>query len=236
MTSNNILLIVLLRTLAKSYVILLVLVVCILFQGRIVRADFVVAESTFDTDLDGWTSNNLGETSWQSAGGNPDGYLRFTDLTADLANGFATAPSKFLGDWSSLDGLGRVEWDESLIDTGENVDSFGAPTLIISGPGGRAVWIGTAPTGSTTWEAFSVPISESSWEVDSGGNWNALLSSVTEFRIQLEHVLQSPGATGMKDILGLDNVRLIQVPEPHSGLLILACVAGILACRSILDG
>ena len=41
------------------------------------------AISTFDTDLDGWTSNTPAEIEWAPTGGNPNGYVQFNDATGN---------------------------------------------------------------------------------------------------------------------------------------------------------
>ena len=54
--------------------------------------------STFDSDSDGWTSFNNGAENvvWTASGGNPDGHIRLTDLTASW--GYFLAPAKYLVD------------------------------------------------------------------------------------------------------------------------------------------
>lgn len=47
------------------------------------RAATTIASSTFDTDLEGWTSNN-GEISYAATSGNPGGYVRFADATQGM--------------------------------------------------------------------------------------------------------------------------------------------------------
>jgi hypothetical protein len=42
----------------------------------------IIASSTFDTGLGDWTSNTPSQIAWQSTGGNPGGYIQFTDASS----------------------------------------------------------------------------------------------------------------------------------------------------------
>ncbi len=162
-----------------------------------------VATTTFDSNMDGWTSNNP-DAFWDSPGGNPGGYVRFDDATAGFTNLYA--PAKFLGDWSELDGGGSISYDFKMIDIGPG--SFHPHEILIFGSDGeQALWYGPTPTGPTDWLTIRAPLDEIEWSI-SGGNWATLLSHVTELRIRMDHTATTP------DIEGLDNVVLI--PEPAS--------------------
>lgn len=79
----------------------------VLFFGALglspLTASIVIIESTFDTDLDGWTKapgSDSGTTlTWVSSGGNPDGFLRVNEAAQGNIDRIA-APAKFLGDMS----------------------------------------------------------------------------------------------------------------------------------------
>jgi len=64
---------------------------------------------------DGWIFSPASEFSCQTAGGNPDGYVRLEDAIA--INSFALAPQEFLGDWSSFDGTGFFSFDHKIFQT-----------------------------------------------------------------------------------------------------------------------
>ena len=163
----------------------------------------VIAETRFDSGLEGWTKEGDGTVTWQSSGGNPDGYLRAVD-PAQGPDTRAIAPAEFLGDWSHFDGTGYLSADLKII-SGSQAGIHTGPRFIISGPGGEAVKMwqeADAPYGY--WDTFSVDIMESEWDVTSG-TWDALLSDVTGFRVKMEFI------TGV-ETTGLDNVML--VPEP----------------------
>ncbi len=165
-----------------------------------------IQETRFDTGLDGWALVDVdnepadGSVSWQSSGGNPDGYALFDDDPSPTT-GYLAAPATYLGDWSGLDGEGSIQYDHRNISGDPN--RTGLHGVIIEGPGGRAQFTGTGepPTVPSPWARVVVPLVESSWHVVSG-TWHALLADVTEFRIRIELI------TG-DDSSGMDNIRLV---------------------------
>jgi hypothetical protein len=173
------------------------------------------ASSTFDTGLDGWTSD-APQITWEASGGNPDGYVRFSDEGAGGTH--VLAPQKFLGDWSSLDGMESISFDHRLFDVGSGTVGFLPYDVGISGPGGEATWEGPTPSGPTDWLSVIVPLTQDEWSITSGA-WEALLSNVTEFRIRIEVVNNAAGHPS-GEIDGIDNVVL--TPEPATfSLLVL---------------
>lgn len=123
----------------------------------------VPVSSTFESDTDGWTGDNVGEFFFDAVGGNPGGFLYFDDIAP--SGGLAVAPAKFLGDWSALDGVGVILYDHRVFDSGSHT-AVSNRSILISGPGGDAKWTGSLPCEgqncSTAWETFVVPLEESS--------------------------------------------------------------------------
>ena len=82
----------------------------------------VLAQSTFDTDVDGWTTfvttNGFPESniSFSPGGGNPGGAARH-DAPSEGAVSFFFAPSKFVTGLHSAIG-GSIAWDEATINPG----------------------------------------------------------------------------------------------------------------------
>ncbi len=196
-----------------------------------VGATLAVADviSTFDSGWDGWTGNagphpGVLET-WQASGGNPGGYIDFVDQ--DSGDGAISAPAKFLGNWSSLDGVGQLRWDSIVFSPGTLPWDFtGSPWVIISGPGGTAEW---APPGydNTQWVTYTAPISSDAWTMSSGA-WSSLLADVTSLVIEVERT-GNGGLPGDHD--GLDNVILSTTPEPTSLIALSGLGAmGLIAC------
>ena len=80
-----------------------------------------IAESTFDVDLDGWIYNDSTDAqfTFEPTAGNPGGFVQFVDSSAQSNNAFIDAPSAFLGDWSAFDTVGRISFDQILINAGD---------------------------------------------------------------------------------------------------------------------
>ena len=103
--------------------------VALIAMARVASATQIL--STFDTDLDGWTSSSGGSTTFATTGGDPGGFLR--DLDLDNTDMFVSAPAKFLGDKSAFAG-GTVSFDGIELDAGPgNYQPYGTVTLR-SGP------------------------------------------------------------------------------------------------------
>ncbi len=185
----------------------------ILFSNIALSAPIVTPISTsFDTGFEGWIPTVPSETTWEPAGGNPEGYVRHTDVGANA--GEINSPAAYLGDWTNLDGTGSISFDHKLFSTGF-IGSAGIADyeIIIFGSGGeRAKWTSAGPSGVTGWITLSAPIKESSWLVEVGP-WNSLLSSVASLRIRSEMV--NNGASVDRDITGIDNI-LLSVPTTIS--------------------
>src|SRR5688572_9339899 len=67
------------------------------------------ASSTFNTGFDGWQTI-FSEWSWQTEGGNPGGFIQLNDSLSPTFTALY-APASFLGDWSSLNGIGALRYD-----------------------------------------------------------------------------------------------------------------------------
>jgi hypothetical protein len=78
----------------------------------LVSASGFAQQSTFDTDIDGWSSidSNTGATpAFQATGGNPGGFIQVFDGVGGTAT-FYVAPAKFLGNKSACYG-GTLKFD-----------------------------------------------------------------------------------------------------------------------------
>jgi hypothetical protein len=199
-----------------------VAVATILFVPQISRAG-MIAESTFNTNLDGWTSNTPSQISWSKTGGNPGGFVLFEDETGDWT--VLDAPAKFLGNYSALNNFGTISFDHKIIaETG--IQSLSPYEIDLSGPGGSATWTGATPKGVTGWLTLNVPLVQSDWTINSG-TWTGLLADVTQLQIPIELVTNDaiPGDT---DHEGIDNVILSSsAPEPASFALLSLGIAGL---------
>ncbi|MFQ5468936.1 MAG: hypothetical protein ACE5EH_01385 [Gammaproteobacteria bacterium] len=189
----------------------------------------IIANSTFDTYLDGWTaiSGQTTSVSFSAPGGNPGGYVRNVD--SGPTGGHISAPTKFLGDWSSLDGTGTLSWDFKLFSKGPgNIKPLRAHLF---GPGGSASFNSgvIAPVGN--WITVDAAIIESQWTLVSG-TWAGLLANVTSLRLAIENVSDAGLAGGGSEITGIDNVALTAVPLPAAFWLFGAGLVTLFRFRS----
>ena len=121
------------------------------------------AQSTFDTDLDGWTGEGTGSFLYENQGGNPGGFVKFLDISGTTGDGWLVAPTKFLGDWSSFEGKASLSWDHIILQIG-GVPEILQAQAIISGPGGSARCT-TTDYMQTSWKTFSTPIDVTKWAI-----------------------------------------------------------------------
>ena len=183
---------------------------------------FASVVSNFDDGtLDGWTASGDGSISNPGSGGNPGGFLKATD-PATGPNTWGIAPSKFLGDWSSLNGAGFISFDMILLSGGPPTTE--KPNVYISGPGGSAICFADNKI-TSLWQTFVFPIAESMWEIK-GGSWNTLLTNVTELKVDLEQIQG-------KEVTGIDNVVLSQVPIPGAIWLLSSALIGLICGRRV---
>jgi hypothetical protein len=166
--------------------------------------------STFDTDLDGWTSSPGGTMTFGATGGNPGGFLRHAD--ADNTDMFVSAPAKFLGDRSSFIG-GTVSFDGIATDgvTGD----YSPYGIVKLRSGGAEVFADLAPANNpaATWSTFSAPLSAPTFGTDPA-TFAAILGNLTAIEVLTESRI------GVVETVGFDNFRLSSpVPEPTIGTL-----------------
>jgi len=207
----------------RTHGVTLVAATMVVLVGSVKQAAGV--SSTFDTDLEGWTMDSVGEIAWESSGGNPGGYVKYVDGPG--VGSAAIAPAKFMGDWSALAEVGVISYDHRIFVVGTD-PIFHARGIGISGPGGSAVWHGETPSGVSDWptppdHTVRALLKESDWTVDSG-SWSALLANVTDLRMSIEAFENgyTPGTPWVGDQTGLDNVYLGPRPIPAPGAFLLS--------------
>ncbi|WP_428304440.1 PEP-CTERM sorting domain-containing protein [Lacipirellula sp.] len=167
-------------------------------------ASAVTLESTFDAGLEGWTGSTGGDLAFVSTGGNPGGFLQQTDT--DLSDMFVTAPASFLGDKSAFLN-GTLSFDARQV--GGNAEKYAAFGFVTLFNGGNAISadIAGANAPSNDWTTFSVNLNAVGFETTPEAV-AAVLSNVTMIMVTLESQI------GVAETTGMDNFRMVSVPEP----------------------
>ena len=193
--------------------------------GLVILASHATAasiESTFDADLEGWTTSVGGDLAFVSTGGNGGGFLQQTDL--DLSDMFVSAPAKFLGDLSSFLN-GTLSFDARQVSgNGEKYAPFGFVTIF---NGGNAISADIAgpEAPAIDWTTFTVTLDAASFGTTSAAVAD-VLSNVTMMMVQLESQI------GVVEVTGMDNFRLVSaVPEPSTLALGVIGIAGAIFTR-----
>lgn len=156
-----------------------------------------VTETFTDAGTGDWSYSGTSGASNPGSGGNGGGYFKVDD--AGSFHSYAYAPSRFLGDWSPLDGSGVVTIDIRVL-KGLGTNNGSTEFIRLSGPGGVAhvsLDASELPTAARVWKTFTYLVDSSVWQLDSG-TWSGLLSSVTECRIDLEYFTED-------EDIGFDN-------------------------------
>ncbi|HMS56919.1 MAG TPA: PEP-CTERM sorting domain-containing protein [Fimbriimonadaceae bacterium] len=168
----------------------------------------VVASSTFDWELEGWTGDTCqGGFSWQLDGGNPGGHLQWREPCGSL---YARAPEAFTGNWTTLNGTGRLSFDYKVANRPANGDPLPYEVRLTSGFGDILVWRAQSPGTTTDWVHFDVPIVESAWE-PVVGSWSQAMSNVRFLDIRIRMFTN----TDASQVNKIDNV-VLSVPEPSA--------------------
>jgi len=208
-------------------ILLLLLFTPLLLVVSDAQALVLPGSSTFDASLDGWTKDPAQTTEiiHVATGGNPGGYIQNTDRGS--TGGDIIAPAAYTGDWSALNGTGLLSWDFNLFDLGGSPGVITDLRAMISGPGGSATFFSGISPVVGTWINVTAPVAQAAWSLQSGG-WAALLTDVTELRLEIEPVFSGalPG-----EVAGIDNVSLTAVPSPSSFILCGPLLAWLLAQR-----
>lgn len=187
-----------------------------LSAGALAKADSAVAQTTFDSDLGGWTSNTPGDVKWNKSGGNPGGEALFTDLTSGVGT-VMMAPSSFLSkkiDFTKLNGKAYISYQHRMVKE-TDVQGTGNYNIAMSGPGGAASFTGALAIiakKNNKWITIVAPLVEADWVISSG-TWAGLLANVTSLQIPMEMVSNGSGATDQE---AMDNIEIVSHPQGFS--------------------
>lgn len=199
---------------AAAFVLPLAAMLCLSSAAR-AAGDKVLVKSTFDSTLDGWTSNTPAEVQWNASGGNPGGEALFTNASGSTSD--LIAPVKFLApavNYAKLDGKAYFSWQHLLVT--ETGVTGGTPFEIrLFAPGGiEAKFDGGIATVSkkNKWLTAVAPLVGPDWTV-TGGTWSDLLANVQGVEIDIELINNGSGST---DIEAVDNIALVSHPAGFS--------------------
>jgi hypothetical protein len=202
---------------------MLVLSTQVLLFSAAPAAAALVISSTFDTDADGWDIQAIDgdtgvfklvyELNHSSTGGNPGGYVHRFDPEPNTW--FFRAPAKYLGNISQFYN-GRLEFDWI------EISSIGTlfPRNVVAMVGSGMLIVSDLDAPGTQWTHVSVPMKEANWVTFPANNpvtqaqFQSVLSSLQVLVIQGDTRLLH------EDAAGLDNVMLIEVPEPATNTLL----------------
>jgi hypothetical protein len=171
-------------------------------------ADKVLVQTTFDSDLGGWTATVPAEVAWSAGGGNPGGRAVFTQSVSGPCS--LIAPSAFLSgavNYTALNGKGYISFQhEVVLEKGvSNVEHY---TITMKGPGNEAVFTGGEPLASPTnkWVTVAAPLVRADWTITQG-NWTSLLADVEDIEI----VISLFGNEAVnEDVEAIDNIEVVQ--------------------------
>lgn len=123
--------------------IMLILVFLFLIMTSVSNVDAALV-STFDDSKEGWSFIEHVTLSWESTGGNPDGYLQGRDIQ-DGATYYFVSPSSWGGDWNQYVGQ-EISFDLKLINTGGSDPMPNRKIIFIEGNNGNSLfWNGDHP-------------------------------------------------------------------------------------------
>jgi gliding motility-associated-like protein len=172
--------------------------------------------STFNSDTEGWTAAHIGGTvatsTFQNAGGNPDGYVSVAPPTAGGTVNISftwywNAPPQFFGNYDFSYGSNfKVDLQQSVAGT----DNTQSDIIIYSGGNSLHYNFPTKPAVSPAWSSYSIALDETA-----GWRWNSVagalalkpqikivLANITGIRIRCKYI-NSTGYTS-----GIDNVAI----------------------------
>ena len=208
--------------------------VYILLHAGISGSAYAAGISPITSDLndsfDGWTCVNelvCSDPGTGGAGGPGDGFLRFTDLLIKDLQADILAPTSYLGDYSSAQGM-TFEFDFKVFDVGAAVEKELQIAFFSGGvsdfDGGESAVYKTGlffdnTNTPTDWVHVVVPLDFSApgWIVDQGFNSSNV------------NVLRLPGdwVKGQEE-LGYDNFSVEAVPIPGAAWLFGSGLLGLI--------
>lgn len=216
----------------------------------------ILAESTFDSDADGWTAIGFDfftvlslPVAFASGDGNPDGALRHEDDALSARSAFFVAPAKFIAALHLATG-GSIQWDVATLPalghTFFSITDIGVatgPSLVFSDAVIFTEVTPPAPPDAPTYAEYELSfLVADGWRFADGpfrggaplatqAEIDAVLADATFLLIRAEYHESLTGTPG-PDVVFLDNVRVLDgvttpVPEPTTLLLLGSGLVGV---------
>lgn len=154
--------------------------------------------STFDNDLEGWSTDGDGDSEWVADGGDPGGY----HLGKDRANGpywHFVSPSDWKGNWINF------EWLQFKLKSVSGATFSERPMICLEGMNGIELWAtNTVPFDS--WTPYGLALTPEAFATNAVA-FNSVISYVKQLRIYGE-------VGGGTDRAALDTFGLYQERPP----------------------
>lgn len=200
----------------------------VLIALALAGTSFANVISTFDTDSEGWTvAGNDPDNMVQyfSTGGLPGGFIQRTDTSVSYFH--FQAPAKFLG---NLTGYSYISYD--LLQTVTSNDTSWFYRVVLEGAGLMLLNSVELPVNPTSWVHQQVYFQPLGWQLITNlGHVSGAPVTAEQFASVLSNVtalyITGDLANMPVDIASLDNVMMINTPEPSTVVLISAGLAGL---------
>lgn len=131
--------------------------------------------SSFDSDLEGWTTDGDGDSEWVATGGNPGGYLLGKDQALGSSWHFVS-PAEWQGNWINF------TWLQFKLKAMAGGWSFNErPMVCLSGMNGIDLWW-TGPVPHQSWTPYGIALTPEAFGTNAVV-FNSVMSYVKELRI-----------------------------------------------------
>ncbi len=181
------------RTILDRVKVIACAVAAIGFSASCAFSQPIIAQSTFDTDTEGWSIVRFsticgtllnpvsGTVTWNTSGGSPGGFLRTPELTN---TSFWRAPAAFRGNLSALFG-GSIRFEQRLSTTNNNL-FYALDDVYLQG-GGLTLIADAINSSRDSWGETRVPLLPGYWRV---GNCTGPFATEQQIRTTLTDVQQ----------------------------------------------
>lgn len=172
-------------------------------DSAIAWPELIMIVSTFETSAEGWTISGDNEFVWENIGGEHGGVISIQDDSVGDWNR-ASAPPRYLGDWSHFSSEDEISYDVQYSPT--DGATFEPPDyqFEIVGQNGYARASVSLPPETTEWTTLSIKMDPNNWVVV--GSWEDILSNVQGLKLLAEVYVG-------KETFRIDNIKLTNTPN-----------------------